>query len=61
MDDNEVLQDRTGSDANPALLCYVRKGKGLVDTLHREIYEASQNEIADEEQKTEVKEGVLID
>jgi ubiquitin carboxyl-terminal hydrolase 25/28 len=35
----EVLQDRTGSDANPALLCYVRKGEGLVDTLHREILE----------------------
>jgi AmiR/NasT family two-component response regulator len=34
-----VLQDRTGSDANPALLCYVRKGKDLVDTLHREVYE----------------------
>jgi len=36
---DEVLQDRTGSDANPALLCYVRKGKDLVDTLHREVYE----------------------
>ena len=34
---SEVLEDRTGSDANPALLCYVRKGKGLVDTLHREV------------------------
>ncbi|WWC89454.1 uncharacterized protein L201_004378 [Kwoniella dendrophila CBS 6074] len=33
----EVLQDRTGDDANPALLCYVRKGKNLIDTLHREI------------------------
>jgi hypothetical protein len=36
---DEVLQDRTGSDANPALLCYVRKGKDLVDVLHREVYE----------------------
>ena len=35
----EVLQDRTGSDANPALLCYVRKGKDLVDTLHRHVLE----------------------
>ncbi|ORY34116.1 hypothetical protein BCR39DRAFT_518545 [Naematelia encephala] len=35
----EVLQDRTGTDANPALLCYVRKGRDLVDTLHREILE----------------------
>jgi hypothetical protein len=26
---DEVLQDRTGSDANPALLCYVRKGMEL--------------------------------
>jgi len=34
---SEVLQDRTGSDANPALLCYVRRGKDLVDTLHREV------------------------
>lgn len=39
---DEVLQDRTGSDANPALLCYVRKGKDLVDTLHREVYEMEQ-------------------
>ena len=38
----EVLQDRTGSDANPALLCYVRKGQNLVDTLHREIWEMEQ-------------------
>ncbi len=36
---SEVLQDRTGSDANPALLCYVRKGKDMIDTLHREILE----------------------
>lgn len=34
---SEVLQDRTGSDANPALLCYVRKGRNLVDTLHRAV------------------------
>lgn len=39
---SEVLQDRTGSDANPALLCYVRRGKDLVDTLHREVYELEQ-------------------
>jgi hypothetical protein len=39
---DEVLQDRTGSDANPALLCYVRKGQNLVDTLHREIWEMEQ-------------------
>lgn len=32
-----MLEDRTGSDANPALLCYVRKGKDLVDTLHRKV------------------------
>lgn len=36
---SEVLQDRTGDDANPALLCYVRRNKGLIDTLHREILE----------------------
>lgn len=36
---SEVLEDRTGSDANPALLCYVRKDRDLVDTLHREILE----------------------
>lgn len=36
---SEVLQDRTGSDANPALLCYVRKDKDLVETLHREVFE----------------------
>lgn len=39
---SEVLQDRTGSDANPALLCYVRKSKDLVDTLHREVFELEQ-------------------
>lgn len=33
---SEVLQDRTGQDANPALLCYVRKGTGLIQTLCRE-------------------------
>lgn len=33
------MQDRTGSDANPALLCYVRKDKDLVETLHREVFE----------------------
>jgi ubiquitin carboxyl-terminal hydrolase 25/28 len=36
-----VLEDRTGSDANPALLCYVRKGRSLVETLHREVLERS--------------------
>lgn len=41
---SEVLQDRTGSDANPALLCYVRKGQGLVHTLHREVFEREQQE-----------------
>ncbi len=40
--ETEVLQDRTGSDANPALLCYVRKGKNLVDTLHREVLEKAE-------------------
>lgn len=35
----EVLQDRTGSDANPALLCYVRKDRDLVETLHREVFD----------------------
>jgi ubiquitin carboxyl-terminal hydrolase 25/28 len=39
---DEVLEDRTGSDANPALLCYVRKGQGLIDTLHREILEREE-------------------
>jgi hypothetical protein len=39
---SEVLQDRTGSDANPALLCYVRKDKDLVETLHRELFEIEQ-------------------
>lgn len=41
---SEVLQDRTGSDANPALLCYVRKDQDLVDTLHREVFEREQVE-----------------
>ena len=36
---SEVLEDRTGSDANPALLCYVRRGRDLVDTLYREVME----------------------
>ncbi|ORX36800.1 hypothetical protein BD324DRAFT_627205 [Kockovaella imperatae] len=39
---SEVLQDRTGSDANPALLCYVRKGRNLIDTLHREVLEREE-------------------
>lgn len=38
---SEVLEDRTGSDANPALLCYVRRDRQLVDTLHRELLELS--------------------
>ncbi|WVQ72603.1 hypothetical protein IAR50_002161 [Cryptococcus sp. DSM 104548] len=42
----EVLQDRTGSDANPALLCYARKGWNLVETLHREVLEQEGEEIA---------------
>lgn len=37
--ETEVLQDRTGSDANPALLCYVRKARDLVHTLHRRVLE----------------------
>ncbi|WWC70309.1 uncharacterized protein I206_104259 [Kwoniella pini CBS 10737] len=41
----EVLQDRTGDDANPALLCYVRKGKNLIDTLHREILELESSQV----------------
>lgn len=45
---SEVLQDRTGSDANPALLCYVRKGKDLVDTLHREVFELEQAKILED-------------
>ncbi|WVF71581.1 hypothetical protein IAT40_006389 [Kwoniella sp. CBS 6097] len=40
---SEVLQDRTGDDANPALLCYVRKGKKLIDTLHREILDLDRD------------------
>jgi hypothetical protein len=48
---DEVLQDRTGSDANPALLCYVRKGKDLVDTLHREVYEFEQADNSKKEAK----------
>jgi hypothetical protein len=52
---DEVLQDRTGSDANPALLCYVRKGKDLVDTLHREVYEMelAMKDISDVEMTTD--------
>lgn len=42
---SEVLQDRTGSDANPALLCYARKGWNLVDSLHREILEHGSPEV----------------
>lgn len=42
---SEVLQDRTGSDANPALLCYARKGWDLVDSLHREILEHGSPEV----------------
>ena len=45
--ESEVLQDRVGSDANPALLCYVRKGKSMVDTLHREILEKETEEEQD--------------
>jgi len=48
---SEVLEDRTGSDANPALLCYVRKDRNLVDTLHREILEVEAllgDEVLDE-------------
>ncbi len=41
--ETEVLQDRTGSDANPALLCYVRKRKSLIDTLHREVLEREES------------------
>lgn len=43
----EVLKDRTGDDANPALLCYVRRGKGLVDTLHRNILEMAVDDEPD--------------
>ncbi|ODO08058.1 hypothetical protein I350_03641 [Cryptococcus amylolentus CBS 6273] len=42
----EVLQDRTGSDANPALLCYARKGWNLVETLHREVLEQEAGDVA---------------
>ncbi|KIR77297.1 ubiquitin carboxyl-terminal hydrolase 25/28 [Cryptococcus gattii E566] len=42
---SEVLQDRTGSDANPALLCYARKGWNLIDSLHREILEHGSPEV----------------
>jgi hypothetical protein len=41
---SEVLQDRTGSDANPALLCYVRRGGSLIDTLHREVLQGNVSE-----------------
>ncbi|WWC61766.1 uncharacterized protein I303_104351 [Kwoniella dejecticola CBS 10117] len=61
---SEVLQDRTGDDANPALLCYVRKGKRLIDTLHREVLELEQGEMGlDMEMKMEAKkeESNLID
>lgn len=52
---DEVLEDRTGSDANPALLCYVRKGKDLVDVLHREVYEMelAMKDISDIEMATD--------
>ncbi|WVW83772.1 hypothetical protein I302_105793 [Kwoniella bestiolae CBS 10118] len=62
---SEVLADRTGDDANPALLCYVRKGKRLVDTLHREVLELQmdtdqlESEGKDEDKVEE--EGNLID
>ena len=51
---SEVLQDRTGSDANPALLCYVRKGQNLIDTLHREILEVPrQDEVMEKEEEVQ--------
>jgi ubiquitin carboxyl-terminal hydrolase 25/28 len=49
---SEVLQDRTGDDANPALLCYVRKGQSLVDTLHRQVLHRPK-ELEDE--------GIVVD
>ncbi|OCF60484.1 hypothetical protein L486_00117 [Kwoniella mangroviensis CBS 10435] len=52
---SEVLQDRTGDDANPALLCYVRKGKKLIDTLHREVLEIQQQEQAEGEAVEEME------
>jgi hypothetical protein len=53
---DEVLQDRTGSDANPALLCYVRKGRDLVDTLHREVLDLGLS-IRDDEVEQAGQEG----
>jgi ubiquitin carboxyl-terminal hydrolase 25/28 len=35
VEDTEVFKDRTGDEANPALLCYVRRGQDLVDVLYR--------------------------
>lgn len=49
---SEVLEDRTGSDANPALLCYVRRDRHLVDTLHREILELN---LLGEEEEEEIE------
>jgi hypothetical protein len=54
---SEVLQDRTGGEANPALLCYVRRGKDLVDTLHREVYELEQAGALDEIQSGTAGDG----
>ena len=55
----EVLEDRTGSDANPALLCYVRKGKDLVHTLHRRILEESEDIFMEAGDKTAAQEHGL--
>jgi hypothetical protein len=54
---SEVLEDRTGSDANPALLCYVRRGMDLVDVLHREVLELERARIQDEMLEDGMKDG----
>ncbi|WVQ82427.1 hypothetical protein IAT38_004555 [Cryptococcus sp. DSM 104549] len=54
---SEVLQDRTGDDANPALLCYARKGRGLIDVLHREVLE---REAADDADKKDVDDELEV-
>lgn len=54
---SEVLEDRTGSDANPALLCYVRRGMDLVDVLHREVLELERAMVQDEILEVGMKDG----
>jgi ubiquitin carboxyl-terminal hydrolase 25/28 len=40
----EVFEDKSAQGVSPALLVYVRKGQGLVDTLHRRVAEEAAAE-----------------